>query len=316
MTIQADLFYTLAEVSERWGKTENEVLQLAVHYKFYHDLVIFFRECIIWPAHSDPVKDEIAVEVDAYMHIISKSLFIGLMVAGDKAIQVNRELFTKCNPHILPELIMDRPGRYRPGDPLFLAMDLKRVDDHIVEEETCIQRGELLFPGKLVIRLEKTYSELNGVSAPAVLLNTGGNKKHQQTNGAMSAAHEKGPGGHPTYPFSEAIKEAYLYFRKKGNTDILQPNRPRDFVKSLMTLVKNENWDEKGNEKENVNISAYISQRIKGQKTKNRYTYIETQEYIPETGKNKGKPMPVRRYPISDVSKQLCMLRNKYHLSA
>ncbi len=123
-------------------------------------------------------------------------------------------------------------------------------------------------------------------------------------------ASPKAKGGKPKSRFTEAIEAAYLHFMKKGDTEILKPERRADFVRSLMALVTNEDWSKKGNE----NISGYISERIKGQKRKNSCIFIETQERQVKAGKNTIKTIAARDYTLGELSKVLCKLRKDYPL--
>ncbi len=117
-----------------------------------------------------------------------------------------------------------------------------------------------------------------------------------------------GIGGKPPGAFTEAIEAAFRYFMENGNTEILKSGRRADFVKSLMSLVKNEDADGKGN----VEISKYLSERIKGTKKSNGHPVIETQDRHITDGRKPIKIVPSEPYSMEKLSKILCTLRKKY----
>lgn len=133
------------------------------------------------------------------------------------------------------------------------------------------------------------------------------NKSHGNTiaNEAPPVNPEGKKGGKPTGYLAEAIKFAYLKYRKEGNTEILRENKIREFIGRLKELA-----DEKGN----PNFSEYIANRIEYVKispagctikTKDKYLNASNTREIKDKGRN---------YSLARVSQILVDLRGKHPL--
>lgn len=114
-------------------------------------------------------------------------------------------------------------------------------------------------------------------------------------------------GGRPQSPFGEAVEKAYRFFLESGNTEILKPFRRDDFRKSLLSLVKDEDKEGLGN----CELSSYVAERIKEQKTVDGELKIFCNERPASKGK---KPFPAQSYTMDDLSDELSKLRGKYPL--
>lgn len=169
-----------------------------------------------------------------------------------------------------------------------------------------INRNDLVIPAEEVHRLDQEL--LDGTDKSMKLKDE---PSADAQNNMSSIESTNKSGGRPKIPFTEAIEKAYRYFLETGNTEILKPGNVRQFLKSLIELANDESA--KGGFKKN-DISLYLAERVKGVKKIKGTPHIETHEIKRQKGKRGWKVFPSDSYPITEISKKLNKLRDKYPL--
>lgn len=123
----------------------------------------------------------------------------------------------------------------------------------------------------------------------------------------LTTSSEKG--GRPKSPLTEAVEEAYLHFRDKGDVAILKPGNIRSFLKSFKSLIKD---DDQSQGIGNGNICAYIAERIKEVKIPRAGDcVVVTQDRV------EGQKIAIgQSYSQRILAKLLAKLRKKYPLTS
>jgi len=109
-------------------------------------------------------------------------------------------------------------------------------------------------------------------------------------------------GGRPKSLLSEAVSYAYLKFRDEGNTEILRPNKIREFLARFKEMIQ----------EVNRNFDVYIAERIQKVKLTPSGCIITTQDQYLKSGVKRES----RSYHKAAVSKLLTDLRKKYPFSS
>jgi len=158
---------------------------------------------------------------------------------------------------------------------------------------------------------------LDGMLDPASDLLVTGKTTEQgassQTGGEEVPASDKGgrkKTTKPKSPFAEAIEEAFVYFLKSGNTELLKAGQRNAFAESLRRLIKTENSGDSKNKQEKE-LQKYLCERIKSVKIReenNINKKIETLERQVSAGKNSIKVIKPKGYSLGDLSKGGCKI--------
>ncbi len=291
MPLSWRLFSKLSELTEKWGTSENELLQWGAAGRMKISACVDIIE-----KPSDPFDILLGFDSRKKMFVAINSNDLIHFAIGDNEIFLSSLYDDKRN--------VVENYRWEGND-----------FGYLLSKSTSIYRKNLVVLAAEVTRMESEYPELLAAGTPAgstVAAESGQNDTPSLPSRVVSEISprkntkvQSKTGGRPKEQLAEAIEIAYLHFQATGNVEILKPGNIKFFLKKINEIVKKEiPLAELGNQK----IANDICEHIKDVKIPRAgKCYVTTHDRCEGSKTYHGD-----RYAQDAVSKLLTALRKQY----
>jgi hypothetical protein len=321
MTLPKKLFYTLAEVAVRWNKTENELLHWAVAGKLK---VVFMGKCPFLPfslerekelnnfSDGDDVPNSFSqdimmasADVPLSRHVLFPLLqgqssiveFFGFLSFGDSSL---------CRTALGNTFLLDEPegplrahGSVRNGDP-FLGRTVATGKVAWKFEKRILNIADLGVAHNECLGMEIDYPELFA-----------DDEKSKQDKSVQTAIDPKT--NRPTKTkydetLTQAVKRLFYHLFENGEVDTLKKANILVFANKMKAFIGKRIAK---CDKKDMEISAYLSERIEMVKITGNSFMVKTMECQHPREGSKFKLEKSRSYNKQDVEKRLKRLREE-----